>query len=485
MAGVADNIERHKTAIRRKEMSLPVRCLLRDGLVSPETSVFDFGCGHGADVKLLNAKEISCSGWDPSFCPAEPKRPADVVNLGYVINVIEDAQERAATLRDAWELCGKLIVISARVNVDGRGYSKVTFGDGIVTGIGTFQKYFTQAELREYIETELGTEALPAAPGVFYVFRDEELRQRFIASRYRRRQSVPRKRVSEIRFEENKDVLEPLIVAITDLGRLPHADEFELAHEAIERFGSLKRAFALIRRVTGGEEWDKIRQCRTEDLKVYLALARFGRRPPISKLPLALQRDIREFFRTYKRACQTADELLFRAGDPEAIDDACKRSSIGKLLPNALYVHRSALETLEPLLRVYEGCARAYLGEIEDTNIVKLHRFSGKVSYLAYPDFDTDPHPALVRSVKLSLRSLELACYDYSESDNPPILHRKETFLTVDHPLHEKFARLTQQEEKHGLLDDASTIGYRAGWETRLAEVGFRLAGHRLVRRKE
>mgnify|MGYP002135007206 CR=1 FL=1 len=54
------------------------------------------------------------------------------------------------------------------------------------------------------------------------------------------------------------------------------------------------------------------------------------------------------------------------------------------------------------LLRVYEGCARTYLGEIEDTNLVKLHRTSGKVSYLSYPDFETDPHPALMRSVMSS-----------------------------------------------------------------------------------
>lgn len=58
-----------------------------------------------------------------------------------------------------------------------------------------------------------------------------------------------------------------------------------------------------------------------------------------------------------------------------------------------MYLHCSALESLEPLLRIYEGCARAYLGTIEDANVVKLHRFSGEVSYLAYPDFDTDPHP--------------------------------------------------------------------------------------------
>ena len=68
-------------------------------------------------------------------------------------------------------------------------------------------------------------------------------------------------------------------------------------------------------------------------------------------------------------------------------------------------------DSLEPLLRVYEGCARADLGEVEGVNLVKLHRHSGKVSYLVYPDFETDPHPALLRSIKLSLRTRELDCY--------------------------------------------------------------------------
>ena len=103
----------------------------------------------------------------------------------------------------------------------------------------------------------------------------------------------------------------------------------------------------------------------------HLALARFRKRPPISKLPRGLQRDIREFFGTYKSACELADQLLFQAGRAQAIDEACQHSPIGKLLPNALYLHRSAVESLEPLLRVYEGCARAYLGEIKDTNLVE------------------------------------------------------------------------------------------------------------------
>jgi DNA phosphorothioation-associated putative methyltransferase len=219
-------------------------------------------------------------------------------------------------------------------------------------------------------------------------------------------------------------------------------------------------------------------------LLVYLALGRFRRRPPMSALPTGLQRDIRAFFGSYSSDCRRADEVLFRAGDAEAVDDACRRSAVGKLLPNALYFHRTALESLDPLLRVYEGCARAYLGEIDGANLIKLHRQSGKVSYLTYPDFDADPHPALLRSIKLNLRTREIESTDYAASPNPPVLHRKEAFLLADDPRRAKFERLTAQEERAGLLDDAATIGTRAGWSERLRERGYALRGHRLVRNR-
>ncbi|MBI1918355.1 MAG: hypothetical protein HYS12_27000 [Planctomycetes bacterium] len=120
--------------------------------------------------------------------------------------------------------------------------------------------------------------------------------------------------------------------------------------------------------------------------------------------------------------------------------------------------------------------------EVEGANLIKIHRRTGKVSYLVYPDFDTDPHPALVRCVRLSLHTRQLDCYDYGHTINPPILYRKETFLHPDHPLYEKFARLTKQEEQHDLLDNAGAVGNRSGWETRLREAGYRLRGHQLVR---
>jgi len=96
-----------------------------------------------------------------------------------------------------------------------------------------------------------------------------------------------------------------------------------------------------------------------------------------------------------------AIETAFSPGDPEIIPGDNRNS-------------------LEPLLRVYEGCARAYLGEVEGANLIKLHRHSGKASYLVYPDFATDPHPALLRSLKLSLRTRDLDCYDLNDEHQSP-----------------------------------------------------------------
>jgi hypothetical protein len=108
---------------------------------------------------------------------------------------------------------------------------------------------------------------------------------------------------------------------------------------------------------------------------------------------------------------------------------------------------------------------------------------SSKVSCKISLDVETSPHSARQRSVKLCFRAREIDGREYSETSNPPILGRKEMFLRADHPFHTEFARLTQQEEKYGLLDDTATIGTKEGWQARLGERGFVLRGHRLVRR--
>ena len=195
-----------------------------------------------------------------------------------------------------------------------------------------------------------------------------------------------------------------------------------------------------------------------------------------------MRSDIKAFFGSYDEACEVADRLLFKIGQPGIIKQACQQSKIGKLLPAAFYVHISALNELDPKLRLYEGCASRNIGGTEDANIIKFHTDKPCISYLYYPDFDAIAHPALQWSMLIDLRDLSVKFRDYSQQENLPILHRKETFLSENHPLYTKFAKLTKAEVKAGLLSETKTIGNQQGWERRLAECGISIVNHRIYK---
>jgi DNA phosphorothioation-associated putative methyltransferase len=453
-------------------------------LLNASNTFFDYGCGWGDDLEHVRQLGIHCGGWDPAHRPNHPRDEADVVNLGYVINVIEDLQERSETLRAAWNLSRKVLTVAARISVDGANDGEYEYGDGVITRLQTFQKFFSQTELRLYLEQTLGTEAVPAAPGVFYLFKDCALRETFAAAKYRRRGTTPRGRAFALAFERHRDLLEDLIRLSAELGRLPYPDEFESTADILAHFGSLKRAFTLIKKVTGTTSWDSIHQKRIDDQLVYYALARFTKRPKLAQLTLRMQRDVKEFFGGYKNACEQADKLLFDAGKAELIDAACLRAEIGRLTSNALYVHRSAVPSLEPILRVYEGCARAYLGDMEDANVVKLHRFSGKVSYVECPDFEDKPHPKICRVFKVSLRNLYCQCIDHTTTKDPLLLDHKEFMIESDHPWRERFGRFSALEAQHGLLEGVDDLLTAFQWDVRLQAAGLTIRGNRLLYRE-
>ena len=91
-------INRSQTAIRRYRCSRPIAMALAQGMIDTDREVFDYGCGHGEDVEYLRQQGVRASGWDPTFTPDRPLQEADVVNLGFVLNVIEDPAERRVTL---------------------------------------------------------------------------------------------------------------------------------------------------------------------------------------------------------------------------------------------------------------------------------------------------------------------------------------------------------------------------------------------------
>lgn len=477
-------IARHKAAIVRNNLSRPVRLALEAGLLPERGSFFDYGCGHGMDVRLIMERGYTSHGWDPHYFPTIPQRTADIVNLGYVINVIENEPERRAALQNAWALTQRVLIVAAQILLGEPGKGHLAYEDGLVTSRNTFQKYYEQQELKNYIDAVLGVDAVPAGLGIYFVFRHEEQAQAFRALRFRSHTAVPRVRKQSKTFDDYRPLLEPLMQFFSERGRLPAKGELANEDSLLAEFRTFARAFTLIEQATDAQEWTTITEKHRQDLLVYFALSRFGRRPKLFNLPLALQTDIKILLGNYRQACETADAMLFSLGKQVTLADCCRASRIGKFVGNALYVHVSALDSLDPLLRLYEGCASRTFGRFEGATLVKFRADNPKISYLFYPEFDTDPHPALQASMQADFQSLQVDYRDYGNSTNPPILHRKETFVAPDYPLYQKFTRLTQQEEKWGLFSETATIGNREGWQKRLVELGVRLQGHRLIRLK-
>jgi DNA phosphorothioation-associated putative methyltransferase len=464
--------------MRRDNLSRPIRLALTHEVLTPRRSVFDYGCGRGDDLRTLTSSGFEAAGWDPAHRPDAPRTPADVVNLGYVVNVIDDPVERADTLSRAWRLARHVLIVAARL-VDERDDAHIApVRDGWVTRHGTFQKFYEHDELGAWIRATLAQDPVPASLGVYYVFRRSHERESYLASRFRRPVSLPRSRPSDEQYQRHQDLLEPLMGFVADHGRLPDQSELPNTPEVVQAFGSLRRAFRVVLWVTDSDAWYRIRQERTVDLLVHLALAKFHGRPRWSDLPETLQRDVRAFFPSYRAACERADKLLFAAGNREAVALACRVADVGKLTPAAMYVHHTALNDLPALLRVYEGCARALVGTVENATLVKLARDDAQVSYLSYPEFDTDPHPALSASVVCDLRGLRVHSRSYVDRANPPILHRKELFVGMGYPARAKFARLTEREEKLGLYDEPERIGVLEGWRAVCAQRGVSFRGH-------
>ena len=474
-------VERHRAAITRVELSRPVRLAIESGIMTIDTTIFDYGCGIGGDVKRLKSAGYTCEGWDPYYFPDVARQPADIVNLSYIINVIEDPEERDRALIQAWELTGQVLIIAAQILVnDLRGV--LAYGDGILTKRNTFQKYYQQVELKEYIDRVLTVDAIPIGLGIFLVFRDESQAESFRAARLYTRMTTPRVRVESKRFEDYQVQLAPLMEFVSQRGRIPIKGELAAEAELVQEFGSIKRAFQIVLTATDEVEWDAIAYQRSLDLQVYLALAHFGKGRSLKNLSLTIRADIKAFFGSYDEACEVADRLLFKIGEPGVIKQACHQSKIGKLLPAALYVHISALNEIDPKLRLYEGCASRNIGGTEDANIIKFHKDKPCISYLYYPDFESIAHPPLQWAMLIDLRNLSLRFRDYSHQENSPILHRKETFLSQNHPLYSKYAKFTKSEEKAGLFSETKTIGNQQGWEQRLRDCGVQIKNHRVTR---
>lgn len=382
-------VHRHRTAMVRHTLSQPMSLAVRQGMVRPGVTVFDYGCGQGDDLRALGAAGVEAAGWDPHFAPEAPRHEAEIVNLGFVLNVIEDPAERVVALERAWALAARLLVVSVMivgaVPVDGLRQ----FGDGYLTARGTFQKYFQQAELKAMLTQVTGVEPVAMAPGIFGLFRSPEDEQDFLLERRRgRRVSTSAYRADRparatVATRQLADRIPRAINAIASFalerGRLPQPDEMPFdVHDllAAERV-SFARALEAAQDAGIDEElFARAASERRDDLLVHQALNILNRSRTAARPSPAMVRDIRQHFRSQQQFGEQALEYLYALADPHRTLAAMQRTAeagLGAIDEDGrLVINSERVPELEGVLRCYVGCALYLSGDVDQEHIVRL-----------------------------------------------------------------------------------------------------------------
>jgi hypothetical protein len=160
-----------------------------------------------------------------------------------------------------------------------------------------------------------------------------------------------------------------------------------------------------------------------------------------------------------------------------------KELTIGKQLPDSIYIHESAIQYLPDALKNFLKVKIVELGLEEISwNVVKLFRRDFKISLLDYPEFFDSAFPSLNSSCSIDLNQSTYKKIQYKETGNPPILHRKETLLHPSNPLIQKYSKLTKQAENEGLFDNKRNIGFKNAWEKLINERGLSVKDHEIVK---
>jgi DNA phosphorothioation-associated putative methyltransferase len=498
--GAPIEIARHLTALSRQNFSAPIQMLWRHGLFDGSRTLFDYGCGKGDDLRGLMENGIRATGWDPYYAASSSISAARIVNLGFVINVIENPVERREALKRAYTLAEELLVVSTMVATENPPITP--FGDGVLTSRSTFQKYYTQAELREYLRTTLDEEPISIAPGIFFVFKDKSSEQRFQAGRYRSRIRIrpltrPQTEAEPIRRHRQNErspdddqihraLLDALWALCLDLGRQPEAEEIQNAEEIQKAFGSIRKALRLVLSRNNLVLLENARRQRADDLRVFLALQQFSTCKPYKHLETRLQRDIRAFFGNYASAQDAGKVLLYSVSRPEVLDQACLTAAeqgLGWLEPShSLQLHSSLVPRLPASLRVYVACACVLYGDANEADLVKIHIRSNKVSFLKYDNFLGTALPRMIERTKISLRSLDMQIFSYGAEYPSPLLYLKSRYINEEIPDYAGQLAFDQALIGLGIIDLSSFGPSEADLLDRLRRARWRVNGFKLER---
>ena len=206
---------------------------------------------------------------------------------------------------------------------------------------------------------------------------------------------------------------------------------------------------------------------RSSDIKVFMAQQHFEKRKAFHYLEKNLKNDIKFFFGSYKRAKDEGISILKQIASPLVLSEKileAKKLGLGwQDREDAFYIHSSLVKRLPAVLRAYINCCFIVYGDYADSDIVKIHLYSSKLTLLFFEDFQS-PFPLLRRRIKINLGQLDYEEFDYEDDEGGQLIVYKSLVLNEEYERYEEQKEIEEQIDKLNLRISFPKLTTNAHW---------------------
>ena len=428
---------RHRTALKRKKLSSCMGALVDSSLVTNKCEIFDYGCGRGDDVSILAQNNFEkVSGWDPYFAKdnAIPKK-SEFVSLSFVLNVIEDADERHSVLKKAFKIASKALVFSVMLEHQNTLQFAYPFNDGYLTSIYTFQKYYSAPEIEAVVKKQLNETPIKLGPGIYIVFKDKSLEQEYLFKRQLGLLVETKTAVKDDAGDRFAEALvDKMVKTILSFGRVPKLTELKTKFQeeiSIARV-SYNRLSRLALSQISISDLKHVREAFSAEILIFLAINRFDGRVKYGDLPEKFQIDVRAHFGSLRSANAEAERLLFSLSDTDGLISAAldaERSGHGQLIGTKFRCHSKQCENLPKNLRLFFKIGERLHRSIADTDIIQLHLETKKMTFLIVNEFEKSSLPRIHSREIVNFATQDIVVVPHQEKEQVRILFLKSALM--------------------------------------------------------
>ena len=299
---------------------------------------------------------------------------------------------------------------------------------------------------------------IAAAPGIFFIFKDEKTEQDYLLKRQlgiirdydperlitKRAEKAAKEQAtleekqrkqaeSLARLKEAERLAKTVAKHTLAFARKPELDELPKYFQMqLQESGlTYRKVFSAASQLFTEEDLREAIQIKKEKLLLFFAMYFFSGRPKYKQLSASLQKDIRLHFGAMTSIEKEAKDFLFSLGDDDLLQADCASvvsNNLGYMDDDKL-IFKAKTEKLPLRLRGVLSVSNRISGEIENTDIVKIHLGSKKVTYLGVDDFKNSPLPRITKRTVVDLRVNSVFTVSHDDKGRVRIFYLKSRLM--------------------------------------------------------